>query len=415
MSRDKNSVPFPIAYISAWFPRRSETFVYREVRALRARGWDVKTISLYNPSEPGLAEFADLEAGNLIFYESGMLATLVHFTAESLTHPIRSVTTFLTALRDAIAPGEPTSVVDRVKLLLQSAAAIGAARPMRGASAAHIHAHFAHASATAAMYLAKQLGVPFSFTGHANDLFKTRKILRRKLQRAKFVACISEWHREFYKNEGADVGRCHVVRCGVPVDEWKPRQPNLNREKLQVLTVCRLVEKKGVDMLLRALQEFGQRTTRPWKLTIAGGGEESDKLKALAADLGIAQQCDFLGPVSNNCVRELLMTADCFALPCRTDAQGDRDGIPVVLMEAMACGVPVISGDLPAVRELIADGESGLLVDGTNPSAVADAIEQIDRDESLVKKIVAGARNRVETEFSLEENISRLEKLLGLH
>src|SRR5262249_43086886 len=107
------------------------------------------------------------------------------------------------------------------------------------------------------------------------------------------------------------------------------------------------------------------------------------------------------------------MHTDYFLLPCRTDAHGDRDGIPVVLMEAMACGVPVISGDLPAIRELIAHGESGMLVDGQNLTDVANALQELVRDCELRSKITAGGRKRVETEFSLEENVTRLEKCLS--
>jgi glycosyltransferase involved in cell wall biosynthesis len=267
------------------------------------------------------------------------------------------------------------------------------------------------------MYLAKQLGVPFSFTGHANDLFQRRSLLKKKLKRSAFVACISEWHKSLYISAGADRAKCHLIRCGVPVGEWstpeKARETNHTHQQIQLLTVCRLVEKKGVDTLLRAMREFSERNGRNWSLTIGGDGEESGKLKQLASDLGIADRCEFLGAVSNACVRKLLMHADYFVLPCRTDAKGDQDGIPVVLMEAMACGVPVIAGELPAIRELIENRESGMLVDGTKPAQVAEALEALERDESLRARVSQGGRERVENEFSLEENVTRLEKLLN--
>ena len=150
------------------------------------------------------------------------------------------------------------------------------------------------------------------------------------------------------------------------------------------------------------------------EVVVAGDGPESDKLKSLASALRIADRCKFLGAVSNDHVRKLLMQADYFVLPCRTDSAGDRDGIPVVLMEAMACGVPVISGDLPAIRELIAHGESGMLVDGNDATDVANAIQELERDAKLRMCVAEGGRKRVETEFSLEENVSRLEKLLNV-
>jgi glycosyltransferase involved in cell wall biosynthesis len=404
-------MPFPIAYFAAVFPNRSETFVYREVRELRRRGWDVRPVSLNDPKEPGLAEFADLEKGNTIVYGAGAGATLLSMLAEGFLHPIRSIRTNFTALLDAIAPGESMSVKNRLKTIVQGLAGIGVARKLRAADVKHIHCHFAHAPSSVGMYAAMQLGVPFSFTGHANDLFQRRSLLSKKLKRASFVACISEWHRCFYESAGADLAKCHVIRCGVPVNEWTPRDPGHTRKPIEVLTVCRLVEKKGVDTLLRGLHDFSARSRGAFHLTIAGDGEESGKLKALADELKIRASCEFLGAVSNDRVRELLSNADYFALPCREDSRGDRDGIPVVLMEAMACGVPVISGDLPAIRELITHGESGMLVDGTRPEDVPKALMQLEDDEQLRARVASGARARVEKEFSLEENVTRLEKL----
>jgi glycosyltransferase involved in cell wall biosynthesis len=401
-------MPAPIVYIAASFPARSETFVYREVRELRRRGWSVKTVSLNGPDEPGLAEFADLESGNVIVYGTGGGATVRAAISEFLAHPIRALRTFFTAATDALSPAEPMPLSARLKLPGQALAAIGAARRVAGASPNHIHAHFAHAPATVAMYMAMQLKIPWSFTGHANDLFQRRALLTRKLARVNFVACISEWHRSFYISAGADAAKCHVIRCGVPVSEWTPREIDHTCKQINLLTVCRLVEKKGVDTLLRAAAQFDH----DWRLTIAGDGPESDKLKTLAAQLGIANRCEFLGAVSNECVRDLLMHADYFVLPCRTDARGDRDGIPVVLMEAMACGVPVISGDLPAIRELIEHGVSGMLVDGANSTDVANALEELERDETFRKRVSCAGRKRVESEFSLEENVTRLEQLL---
>ncbi len=403
-----------IAYIAGLFPARSETFVYREVRALRARGWTIQTVSLNDPPIRDAVELSDFLAQTTTVYGTEKISTLVAAFVECLLHPIRSARTFFTAASDAFAPRDPTPLIARLKFLAQSVAAIGVAHRIGKAHPAQIHAHFAHAPATVGMYAAIQLGIPFSFTGHANDIFQRRVLLTKKLQRAAFVACISEWHRNFYKQFGVDPAKCRVIRCGVPVNEWKPRPAHDFGPQLNILTVCRLVPKKGVDTLLRALREFAARSTQSWRLTIAGDGEQMDELKTLATELNLADRCDFLGAVKNDRVRDLLGQADVFALPCKDDANGDRDGIPVVLMEAMACGVPVISGDLPAIRELITHRESGMLVDGTKPTEVADALKDLVSDTALRAKIISNARTRVETEFSLDENVTRLiEKFEG--
>ena len=398
-----------IAYIAAKFPLRSETFVYREVRALRARGWDVQTVSLNAPDERGLSEFDDLERDTTYVYGAGRTGTLRAAATELLCHPIRSALTLLTAVADTLNPGEPLSDVVRAKIGGQAIVALGVARRLRKLGVRHVHCHFAHAPTTVGMYTARQLGVPFSFTGHANDLFQRRAMLGRKLERAAFVACISEWHKALYREicpHRAD--RFPVIRCGVDLDAWAPKTGDTREPApgtpLRVLTVCRLVEKKGVDTLIRALAEFG----RPWKLTVAGDGPERSRLDALSEELGCSGSIEWLGAVRNDEVQRLLAETDVFALPCRQDRSGDRDGIPVVLIEAMACGVPVVAGDLPAIRELVLHNQTGLLIDGNQPQALSAELTRLTDQPNLRETLAKQARQHVELEFSEIANIARL-------
>lgn len=409
-----------IAYIAGRFPQRSETFVYREVRALRQRGWIVQTVSLHDPSEGGFPGMEDLEDGSLIVYGRGLKQTAVAALLETLAHPFQSIRTLALAARDAIAPGEALRFGGRLKLLGQAAAGIGLGRRLRQRSVRSIHCHFAHAPTSIGMYTAAHLGVPFSFTGHANDLFQRRSLLRRKLERAAFVSCISAWHREFYEQVFQDRDKSGpaypIIRCGVDVTNWRPRDrkslPVQAASALKVLTVCRLVEKKGVDQLVRAVAELSRRHGNAWQLTVAGDGPDRAALQELAKQCRCEAQVHWLGPIDNERVPQLMGSADVFALPCRTDARGDRDGIPVVLMEAMACGLPVVAGDLPAIRELIEDGSSGLLVDGADLNALIRGLETLAAIPELRQQLAASGRQRVEQEFSLDINIDRLERAL---
>jgi glycosyltransferase involved in cell wall biosynthesis len=397
------------AYIAGTFPARSETFVFREVRALRAAGWPVATVTLHPPDERGVAEFSDLEAGTTCVYGSEANQTAKAAFVELLKHPIRGIGTMLTALLDAIHPGEKLSLGSRAKLPGQAFMAIGVARRLRGNNVRHIHAHFAHAPATIAMYAAQQLRVAFSFTGHANDLFQRRALLKRKLQRAAFVACISEWHRELYRGiVPGTVNKYPVIRCGVDVDSWTPRDHSDRaippEQAVKVLTVCRLVEKKGIDTLIRGLAKLN----RPWRLTVAGDGPDRERLQSLAKETGCQDRIEWLGAVSNSVVSDLLKEADIFVLPCRQDSKGDRDGIPVVLIEAMAAGVPVISGDLPAIQELVQPGKTGVLIDGNRPEQLTTELQSLVEDMSRRGILAHAAREHVVNEFSLPTNISRL-------
>jgi colanic acid/amylovoran biosynthesis glycosyltransferase len=398
---------FPIAYVAGEFPRVSETFVYREVRGLRKRGWTVVAVSL-NPSAAKGGELNDLLNDRVLLYGSQLRTTLLSAGGELARHPIRFAVTLATAIRDAIHPEERLAPAARVKLPLQAIAGIGLAGILRRKGIRHIHCHFAHAPATVGMYAAIQLKIPFSFTGHANDIFQRRAILKLKLRRSAFVACISRWHQSFYNSKLADVSnRYEVIRCGV--EAGPAHELSRDREALRILTVCRLVEKKGIDTLIGAAAELNKRGIQS-KLTVAGDGPDRDRLKKVAADLHCDGSIDWLGEVSNSQVAPLLKDADIFSLPCRQDSSGDRDGIPVVLMEAMAAGTPVIAGNLPAISELVADGVTGLLVEPNKPSLLADKLAMLWKDADLRQRLALEGRRKIETEFSLKTNLDRLER-----
>ena len=195
------------------------------------------------------------------------------------------------------------------------------------------------------------------------------------------------------------------MRCGVPINDFG-RPPARQIGRLRVLTVCRLVEKKGVDTLLRAAARVPGV-----EVTVAGDGPMREELEAMAP-----AGTRFLGAVDASAVAGLLGESDAFALPCRPAAGGDRDGIPVVLMEAMAAGLPVLSGDLPAIRELVKDGQTGRLVDVEVPlEQQAEATAGVLRDwlanPDAASALAGQGRRRVVDEFSLAKNVDRLEAL----
>jgi len=254
------------------------------------------------------------------------------------------------------------------------------------------------------MYAARQLDVSFSFTGHANDLFQEATLLPQKLREACFVACISDWHRNFYRevNPGMGPDRLPVIRCGVNKDIIRGSE---TRENGLILCVARLVRKKGIHTLIRALSKVDRLG---WCCEVIGDGPERASLERSAAELGIADRVRLLGSLPNDRVRERLGAAELFVLPCQRDDDGDADGIPVVLMEAMASGVPVIAGDLPSIRELVCDGRTGLLIPGADPDACAAAIVRLLDDPAERDRLAEAGAARVREEFTLQMNARRL-------
>ncbi len=401
-----------VMYVAAMLPKRSETFVYRELLGLRAAGWDVSALSVRPPERDLGSDTLDaLAAGADVVY-GGVSSMLGNALAEAARHPRSTLRTLGFAARLATG-GDDLSGLRRAKLLWQAVGVLGAAEAARRKGVEHVHAHMAHVPASIAMLLALQLQVPFSFTGHAVDIFSQRTLLRTKLRRAAFCSCISQWHHRFYQELLSESGkptlevhRLPVVRCGVDVAEFTPpasRPPG----PLRIVTVGRLIEKKGFDLLLHALAQQPHGVPE-FECTIMGGGDEAAALESLRDALKLRGTVTFTGAVPNTEVRERLQSADLFVLPCRIAKSGDRDGIPVVLMEAMASGVPVIAGDIPSIRELVQHDHSGLLVAPESGTELGAAITGLLRDEELRDRLARGGRARVVEEFDLELNVGRI-------
>lgn len=402
-----------ILYMSGELPVRSETFVYREILALRALGLDIQTASVHAPvrglDDGGVLD--EMAQSTTELYSTGAGSVLADALKEFATHPIRSFTTMTRCKVDIFFSPE-VALRRKHKVFWQGLAGLALARRVREKSIGHIHAHMAHVPTTIAMYAAKQLGVTFSFTGHAIDLFPNRTLLKEKLKRAAFVNCISHWHRAFYQSIVPRPDDDYpVVRCGVDTELYEPT-PAPRGDRLRVLSVGRLVEKKGMDVLIKATGAIERLGGVKISVAIAGGGPEESTLRALVDALPSTAEVEMLGETDNDTVMRLMCEADVFALPCRVARSGDRDGIPVVLMEAMARGRCVISGDLETIRELIQDQVSGVMIPPGDQAALEKALIGLAKDRDRVDELGRAARERIEREFDLALNAGRIRDAL---
>jgi colanic acid/amylovoran biosynthesis glycosyltransferase len=396
-----------ILYVGRTLPKLSETFVYREIFALRDQGVRVLAASVHPPERRlGEAHVDGLAAEVIPVYGAGGRKLWADAIALLLSRPLASLPVVGRAFRDA-AFSRDLRPATRPRVLLQLLGGLALAKRVGRSGVTHVHAHMAHVPATVAMYAAQALRVPFSFTGHANDLFVNRALLPEKLRRASFVACISRWHAEFYQGVArVDPAKLPVIRCGV---EPHPLQGHVARGTLHIVGVGRLIPKKGFDLLVQAVAAVAAAMPEAQvRCTIVGEGPERSTLLGLVRERNLERIVDLAGPMPNQDVQKLLARADIFVLPCRVDQEGDKDGIPVVLMEAMARGVPVISGDLPTIRELVTHAETGLLVPPGDTAALASAIEAMIRDPGLRSELGSRGREWVSREFSSRVNAQRL-------
>jgi colanic acid/amylovoran biosynthesis glycosyltransferase len=380
-----------IAYVAARLPTLSETFVYRELMGLRSRGRVIVPVTVRRPIGPfGDPKLDDLAREAVQVYSAATAGAL-------LPALLSGPGAFLGAIGDAARADLPGAKA-RAKFLFQAWMGLAAAWRLRGRGIGHVHAHLANTPATVALYLARGLDAAFSFTGHANDLFVHREALKFKLEQAAFVSSISRWHQGFYEAI-APGGTRPVIRCSVTMPEYAAGGAN-------IVSVGRLVPKKGFDLLIKAFARLDRSGPR---LILAGDGPERAQLTALAEAEGVADRVDFLGAKPHAEALAVIRSGAVFALPCRTSTTGDRDGIPVVLMEAMAAGKPVIAGRLETIAELVEDGTSGLLVPPDDVDALTEALRRlIDNPDAGAAMGLAG-RRRVEEEFSDTINWDRLE------
>ena len=402
-----------ILYMSGTLPTRSETFVYREIFALRELGVRIDTASVHPPVR-GLDDgpLDTLARETVCVYERGAAGILLDALTELVGKPIRTIRTVSLILRDAAVSGD-VPLGRRPKVLWQGLAGLSLARRIRPRRIGHIHSHMAHVPTTIAMYAARQLGLGFSFTGHANDLFPNRTLLKEKLERAAWVHCISEWHRGFYRSIVARPESDYpVIRCGVDTRRYEPTSAP-GGEVLEILAVGRLVEKKGFDILIEAIGDIARAGGPPVRARIAGSGEEESRLRDLIDRLPDGADVALLGETSNDRVMELMSQADLFVIPCRVAGSGDRDGIPVVLMEAMARGRCVVSGDLETIRELVRDGDTGVMVAPGDRESLVRTLTELASEQDRVERIGAAGRAWVQEEFDLGVNARRIVRTIS--
>ena len=276
-----------------------------------------------------------------------------------------------------------------------------------------VHAHFATDAAWVGALLAELLGVPFTVTTHASDIFvpRDRRRLRRLLTRASRVLTISDFYRaHLERSVGADIRRrVRVLHLGVDVEalpRWSPAPDPFGI----VCTASGLGEKKGVPVLIEACRLLKARGLH-FRCEVCGSDPNGQRLaeaRRLVRERGLEGEVSLLGAVPWRTAQALVSRSRVFVHPSVGTPEGDMDGIPVSLMEAMGIGVPVVSSRLSGIPELIDDGRTGLLVPPGDARALADAVERLARQPALAAAIARQARQRVQEEFRLTRYVDRL-------
>jgi colanic acid/amylovoran biosynthesis glycosyltransferase len=390
-----------VGYVLKVYPRFSETFIVNELLAHEAAGAQLEIFSLRPPVEGRFHEqLARVRAPVTYIPYHGL-------KADDLWERVRAA---------AADPGFwERFAAARHERAHDVAQALALAELARVRGITHLHAHFASVATTVARLAAQIAGISYSFTAHAKDLYHEEvspSDLRRKLADASAVVTVSDYNvahlREQFGHDAASVRRVYngLDLMAFPYEAPAGRPP-------RIVAVGRLVEKKGFDVLVAACALL-RGAGRAFECLIVGAGEQEGRLAAQIAGLGLGGQVRLLGPRPQGEVIGIVQSGAAFAAPCVVGADGNRDGMPTVLLEAMALGTPCVATDVTGIPELIDHERTGLLVPQRDPAALAAALARLLDDRALRLRLAAAARRRIEAQFDVAESSAALRELFGL-
>jgi glycosyltransferase involved in cell wall biosynthesis len=394
-----------VAYVIGTYPLPTTTFIDREVREVRSAVADVRLISIRRPTRA--LSGADQEA----------LRDEVRYVLPARSFDVaRSQATFLTRRPVVyartlawLATRPHPSLRARARTVGHFGLGVHVARLLRdGGVPDHLHAHFADRAATVALVAGRLLDRPYSVTAHANDIYVDPMLLPQKIARASFVATCTAYNAEHLRTVGGPAAT-EKVRClyhGLDLEAY-PVPATRDGEAPALLAVGQLKEKKGLGDLIDACAALAERGIDV-RCRIVGEGPLRDALAERIERHRLGGRVTLDGPLPHAAVIDAYATASVFALPCVTAADGDRDGIPNVILEAMAMGLPVVSTRHSGIPEAVEDGVTGLLVAPGDVEGLADALATLLSDPARRDELGRAGRRRVASLFDARTNVRRL-------
>lgn len=409
-----NEIP-RIGYVLKRYPRLSETFILNEIAVMEQLGSKLVLFSLLQPEPPPHHPIVETIKAPLHYLPAAISskaeALAKAHVASFLAEPLRYGLALYRALYSSLQSKRPLSVWK------QFARAGFVADACRRQRVTLIHAHFANAPAAVAWFASAMTGIPYSFTTHAKDLYLTpKRVIRRRVHGARFVVSCTRYNVDYLRSfiPACERAKIRLVYHGIDVDRFANDPAVASQPSSHVpviLSVGRLVPKKGFPDLIAACQFLLQEGLR-FRCVIVGEGPLRGAIEAEIIQRGLADVVSLKGAMTHADLIAFYREAAIFALsPCIV-ANGDRDGIPNVIAEAMAAGVPVVSTAVSGIPELIQNGITGLLVSPESPSELAAALRRLLRNPGDGRRLAHNARERIETQFNCMETTKLLRELM---
>lgn len=393
-----------IAYLSPALPALSETFVYEELLAVERRGIRVVPVAVRRPIVQVAAQ-KELAERVIHLYSGNLLTTALAGLIRLPLFGRRSFTSFSELISDMVECGLIRA--EAWKLAFQFLAATQLARVLKREGCTHLHVHFADTPGQIGMYASAFSGVPFTIMAHANDIFDGGLLLKRKAERASRLLTISSYNVRYLESLGIPKERLSIVRCGVSFTTLPSPDRGDRGRAFRIGSLGRMVEKKGFDVLIHSVSNL-KASGIDVELILAGDGPLQQDLQELVKRLGLAECIRFVGGLAHDQVALWMQDLDLFVLACKQDSNGDMDGIPVVLMEAMSQSVPVVSTRLSGIPELVMHEVTGLLANPNDVDDLAVQIIRVQSDAALRQSLTKKAQEYVNQEFGQGLNVDRL-------
>lgn len=392
-------VPTRVGYVTKMYPRFSETFIVNEVLALEGAGLELEIFSLRPPADGRFHETLSQVRAPVSYLSR-------HVRSQGLWDRMRRA--------HLLFPDLATHLGDLLELEADDAvAAVELAVAVRERGITRLHAHFATVATAVARVAAKIAGVEYSFTAHAKDIFHESVdpvALSRRLADAAAVVTVSDFNLDhLHRTFGSAADRVRRVYNGLDLRRFGYSAP-IQRERV-VVGVGRLVEKKGFRHLIDAVAYLAAQG-RPVRLDLVGAGEQEDALREQVKALDLHQHVRLLGPLPQHRVREVMQNAGALAAPCVVGQDGNRDGLPTILLEAMALGTPCVATPVTGIPEVLQHEETGLLVSEGDPIGLAEQLDRLLTDEALRLRLAERARALIETEFDDQHTSRQLREIL---
>lgn len=392
--------PLYVGYVLKRYPRFSETFVVNEILAHEREGLKIDIFAL------GPVEETHFQDGI-----SQVRAPVTRYN-HKLHNPVTVWQLIQTAFQELPGFAEKLAAADcNVHELAQS---INVALQVKERGIQHLHAHFGTQSTTVARQAAIFAGITYTFTAHAKDIYfqyEEPVNLDRKMRDAAATVTVSDYNLAYLREQyGQDADKTVRIYNGMDLRKF-PYAEFGSRER-HILAVGRLVAKKGFDVLLDALTLLKKQNVA-FRCTLVGGGPLQEGLAAQIDALGIGDMVTMVGPMPQPDIINMMKNANMVVAPCVISEDGDRDGLPTVLLESMALGTPVISTQVAGIPELVSDGLTGLCVPERNPQALADAMRRLLDDHDLCRTFSHNGRRLIEQEYDEDRNAAKLRGLFA--